>query len=70
MESIPKLSPLAEVERRILAEGQEWMRQRMQQELQALADEQGEISPLKRPAAGPAQNSDHPAADRHGSRRD
>lgn len=58
MESIPKLSPLAEVERRILAEGQQWMRQRMQQELQALADAQGEISPLKRPAVDPPQKTD------------
>lgn len=63
-QSKTKLSPLAEVERRVLKEGQEWMRRRMAEELQKLADEQGGFSPLGRPAAGPGQApADAPADD-------
>ena len=40
-----KRSPLAEVEREVLAEGQEWMRQRLKQRLTELAHEEGELSP-------------------------
>jgi|WetSurMetagenome_2_1015567.scaffolds.fasta_scaffold1218878_1 hypothetical protein len=69
MEPKKKLSPLAEVERRVLAEGQEWMRQRMAQELQALADAEGGLSPLGRPDADPPQAPDHSAADRRRPRR-
>lgn len=70
MESKKKLSPLAEVEQRILAEGQEWMRQRMAQELQALADAEGGISPLGPPAVDSPQAPNHPSADRRRPRRD
>jgi hypothetical protein len=55
MDKSSKLSPLAEVERRVWKEGMAWMRQRMQEELQILADEQGEFSPLKRADPGANQ---------------
>ena len=42
-----RLSPLAEVELEALGAGREWMRQRVQKNLQKLADEQGDISPPK-----------------------
>lgn len=59
-----KLSPLAEVERRVLKEGQEWMRCRMAEELQKLADAEGGFSPLERPGAGSSQAPvDAPADD-------
>lgn len=53
--SARKRSPLAEVEREVLAEGQEWMRQRMKKRLQELADKEGKISP-------PEPSGDHPLA--------
>ena len=58
-----KLSPLAEVERRVWSEGMAWMRERMEQELQELADAEGEFSPLKRPAVVPDQSAQDPAED-------
>lgn len=39
------VSPLAQVERETLEEGREWMRQRLQEKLQAIADAQGDLSP-------------------------
>jgi hypothetical protein len=42
----PKVS-LRQIEQEVLAEGREWTRRRLQQRLQQLADEHGEISPLK-----------------------
>ncbi len=38
-------SPLAEVEREVLAEGQEWMRRRLEQRLGELARKEGKLSP-------------------------
>jgi hypothetical protein len=58
----PKRSPLFELEREVLAEGQEWMRRRLEQKLQKLADQQGELSPPQRPLPGPDQTPDHPPA--------
>ena len=41
----PKVS-LRQIEQEVLAEGREWTRLRLQQRLQQLADQHGEISPL------------------------
>ena len=38
-------SILAEMEREVLAEGQEWMRKRLEQKLGKLAETEGKISP-------------------------
>ena len=54
----PKVS-LLQIEQEVLEEGREWTRRRLQQRLQQLADQHGEISPLEPqtnpslPAAGP-----------------
>ena len=50
-----KRSPLAEVEREVLAEGQEWMRRRLEQRLAELARKEGKLSP-------PEPAADHPSA--------
>ena len=50
-----KESSLKEVEAEVLAEGREWTRQRLQQRLQAQADEAGALFP---PAAAPATSPD------------
>jgi hypothetical protein len=42
---------LREIEAQVWAEGQEWMRQRLQQELQKEADQHGRVFPPERPAA-------------------
>jgi len=54
---------LRDIERRVLSEGQKWMEERLQQELQALADRHGEVSPPepssdKKEAAPPNQPPD------------
>jgi hypothetical protein len=42
---------LAEIEREVVAESREWGRQRLQERLQQLADEQGEVfSPWPKPS--------------------
>lgn len=52
MKKQPKrISPLAQVEIQALAAGREWTRRKIERDLQKLADQQGEISPLKRPTA-------------------
>ncbi len=46
MEPTPTPRPrLADVEREVAAEGREWTRQRLQERLQQLADQQGEVFP-------------------------
>ena len=50
-----KVQSLKEVEVEVLAEGREWTRQRLQQRLQAQAEEAGAIFP---PAATPATSPD------------
>jgi hypothetical protein len=45
--------PLREIEQEVEAEGREWMRQRLQEKLQAEADRHGEVFPPQR-AAGSA----------------
>lgn len=46
---------LKELEAEVLAEGREWTRQRLQQRLQAQADEAGAVFP---PPAAPATSTD------------
>lgn len=46
-----KLSPLAEVELEALEAGREWIRNRIEKNLQKLADEQGDISPPEQSSA-------------------
>ena len=53
-ESKPELS-LKELEAEVLAEGREWTRQRLQQRLQAQADQAGAVFP---PPAAPATSPD------------
>jgi len=48
-----RISPLAEVETEVLAEGQEWMRQEMRKRLQRQADKQGAFSPSQWPPVAP-----------------
>jgi hypothetical protein len=58
----PKLSLLHQMEKEVLAEGQEWMQKRLQERLQKLAEQDGEISPPQRPAAAPATDEPGGAA--------
>ena len=58
-----KRSPLAEVEREVLIEGQEWMRRRLEKRLQEIADQEGEISPPE-PAPDQAQAPVHDGAEK------
>jgi hypothetical protein len=54
MESTFKLPPaLADIEREVVAESREWGRQRLEERLQKLAEEHGEVFP---PHATSAQN--------------
>jgi hypothetical protein len=43
-EQIPSLS---EIEAEVMAEGREWMRRRLQEKLQQLSDQHGEVFPPK-----------------------
>ena len=61
------VSPLAMVEMEVLEEGREWMRRRMQEKLQRLADEQGAVSPPEQPAA--QEHEDAPGSDTDERRR-
>ena len=46
MKAEPRLArPLREIEQEVEIEGREWMRQRLQQKLQAEADRHGEVFP-------------------------
>jgi hypothetical protein len=58
MKPEPKPIPrLADVEREVVAESREWGRQRLQERLQQLADQHGEVFP---PKATPKQATDTP----------
>jgi hypothetical protein len=60
MNSAKKSWPsLAEIERAVVAESREWGRQRLQERLQQLAEEQGEVFP-----PGPTQVADGEPAQR------
>jgi len=56
MKPISKPLPrLADIEREVVAESREWGRQRLEERLQQLADEHGEVFP---PKATPTQDHD------------
>ena len=61
-----RVSPLAEAEREVLAEGREWMRRRLERKLQALADRQGAFSPSQRGAPAPLSSASDCADDERG----
>jgi hypothetical protein len=46
------LPSLTQIEAEVMAEGREWTRRRLQERLQQLADQQGEVFPPKPTAAG------------------
>lgn len=58
-----RISPLARVEMEALKAGREWTRQKIERDLQELADQDADLSPLKQPAAdqnsSPSDLSDH-----------
>jgi len=58
-----KFRSLSEIEGEVLAEGQEWMRQRMQQKLQEQANEIGAPFPPREPSAGPPAKAPADCAD-------
>ena len=47
----PRRNPLYELELEVLEEGREWMRRRLEQKLQKIAQSEGRLSPPERPAA-------------------
>ena len=47
----PKRNPLYELELEVLEEGREWMRRRLEQKLQKIAQAEGRLSPPERSAA-------------------
>lgn len=55
-----RISPLAQVEIQALEAGREWTRRKIERDLQKLADQQGEISPLKRPKPDPHASASDP----------
>ena len=61
-----RLSPLAEVELEALEAGREWIRRRIEKNLQKLADAQGEVSPPERPAAAAPSPDDDSVDDQRG----
>ena len=55
----PELRSLHEIEIEVLAEGREWMRQRLQQKLQTEADRHGGVFPPQRSQGlAPAKSAD------------
>ena len=59
---------LHEIEIEVLAEGREWMRQRLQQKLQAEADRHGGVFPPQRKKGAPPQAPSDASAQRRRSR--
>ena len=57
-----KFRSLAEIEEEVLAEGQEWMRQRLEQKLQEQATEIGAPFPPRQPSAGASSQTKTQAA--------
>ena len=55
---------LQEIELEVLAEGREWMRQRLEQKLQEEADRQGGVFPPQQPKSLPSAKAVHDAAKR------
>ena len=59
---------LWEIEAEVLAEGQEWMRQRLQQKLQEEADQRGRVFPPQRSAGLARQKTTDASAHQHRGR--
>ncbi len=58
MKPTPKSFPaLADIEREVAAESREWGRQRLEERLQKLAEEHGEVFPPKAKAAASADTA-------------
>ena len=55
---------LSEIELEVLAEGQEWMRQRLEQKLQQEAERQGGVFPPQQPSSSPSAKARHDSAKR------
>jgi hypothetical protein len=65
MKTLKKAFPsLAEIEREVVAESREWGRKRLEERLQELADQHGEVFPPE-----PAQAPEAPPAKRTGKRK-
>ena len=58
-----RISPLARVEIQALEAGCEWTRRKIQRDLQKLADQQGDFSPLNPPVVNPRSPPSDPAGD-------
>lgn len=57
---------LREIELEVLAEGREWMRQRLEQKLQEEADRQGGVFPPQQPKGSSSAKARHDRAKRRG----
>jgi hypothetical protein len=57
MNEMKRFRSLAEIEEEVLAEGQEWMRQRLQQKLQEHAADIGAPFPPGEPSPDPSQET-------------
>src|SRR5438093_9049609 len=60
---------LREIEMEVMAEGREWMRQRLQQKLQQQADRHGGVFPPQRSPDAPPARKDDAFAHQRGRRR-
>jgi len=56
-----RISPLAQVELQALEAGREWTRRKIERDLQKLADQDGDFSPLERAKADPPAPAPHHA---------
>lgn len=61
-----KLSPLAEVELEALEAGREWIRNRIEKNLQKLADEQGDVSPPEQSSSSSFALDNNPSDNERG----
>ena len=67
-EQMPSEPTLAQIEEEVLAEGREWMRQRLQQKLQEQADRISRSFPPPGAAAGAASKKETQAAQQRRNR--
>jgi len=59
-----RVRSLQQIELEVLAEGREWMRQRLEQKLQQEADRQGGVFPPEQPKSSPPAKAHHDCAKR------
>jgi hypothetical protein len=64
----PEVRSLREIEMEVLAEGREWMRQRLQEKLQAEAARHGGVFPPQRPQGVASAKPTDASAQRGGRR--